>query len=199
MLLSLPLTYTGYLRTFTLIISHNGFLILLLQRTVPTVLEGSFDFFMNLLNNSLAASPSLQCCILSLLMEYVGSSHSSGIPIRTPPLMYKHLQTFVNLLIFSPSSEIKDLSYGLARAAMFSTCAFDKNLDEIGAWFLFLPGYGRGKPSLKVPEVELLQSLSPAVISFLCDAISTTGNNLFKYWDTIKHYTCPLKGVKGNW
>ncbi|XP_035543314.1 uncharacterized protein LOC108983821 isoform X4 [Juglans regia] len=165
-------------------------------RTAPTALEGSFDFFIGLLNNPLAMPINLQYSLLSLLTEYIGFSPSRGIPIRTPPQMYKHLQSFINLFIFSPIADIKDLSHGLAQAAMFSTGAFDKNLDEIGAWFLFLPSYDRGKSSFKVPEVELLQSLSPVVISFLCDAISTTGNNLFKHWDIVKHYTYHLKGVK---
>ncbi|XP_059441149.1 uncharacterized protein LOC132173627 isoform X2 [Corylus avellana] len=165
-------------------------------RTIPNVLEGSFEFFINLLTNPLALPTNMQCCLLSLLVEYVGFLPSSGIPIRTPPLMYKHLQPFINLLIFSPTSDIKDLSYGLARAAMFSTGAFDRNLDEIGAWFLFLPGYNRVKMPATVLGVELLHSLSQVVISFLCDAISTIGNNLFKYWDIVKHYMCHLKGVK---
>ncbi|XP_042949109.1 uncharacterized protein LOC122281567 isoform X5 [Carya illinoinensis] len=162
-------------------------------RTAPTALEGSFDFFIGLLNNPLAMPINLQCSLLSLLTEYIGFSPSRGIPIRTPPQMYKHLQSFINLFIFSPITDIKDLSHGLAQAAMFSTGAFDKNLDEIGAWFLFLPSYDRGKSYFKVPEVEPLQSLSPVVISFLCDAISTIGNNLFKYWDIVKHYTYHLK------
>jgi nucleolar pre-ribosomal-associated protein 1 len=174
-------------------------IVLLVQRTVPNVLEGSFEFFINLLTNPLALPTSTQCCLLSLLTEYVGFSPSSEIPIRTPPLMYKHLQPFINLLIFSPTSDIKDLSYSLAQAAMFSTGAFDRNLDEIGAWFLFLPGYNRVKMPAKVLGMELLHSLSQVVISFLCDAISTIGNNLFKYWDIVKHYTYHLKGVKGNW
>ena len=51
---------------------------------------------------------------------------------------------------------------------------------------------------MEVLGLELLQSLSPVVISFLCDAISTIGNNLFKYWEIVKQNTFHLKGAKGN-
>ena len=54
--------------------------------------------------------------------------------------MYKHLKPLINLLIFSPISDVKNLSYSLAQAAMFSTGAFDRNVDEIGAWLLFYQG-----------------------------------------------------------
>lgn len=165
---------------------------------MPTVLEGSFEFFINLLSNPLGIPTNLQCCLLSLLIEYIGFSPCSGIPTRTPSLMYKHLQPLINLLIFSPISDVKNLSYSLARAAMFSIGAFDRNVDEIGAWLLFLPGYDMGKSSVEVLELEMLQSLSPVVISFLCDAISTIGNNLFKYWEIVKHNAFHSKGAKGN-
>lgn len=162
-------------------------------RTVHNVLEGSFDFFMNFLSNPLALSAGLQRSFLSLLNEYVGWSPGSGISIRPPPLMYKHLQPFINLLILSPASDIRDLAYNLARAAMLSTGAFDRDLNEVGAWFLFLPGYSR----LLVEGVDAAQSLSSVVVSFLCDAVSTIGNNLFKYWDLVRHHVSRLKGFKG--
>ncbi|KAM1057176.1 hypothetical protein ACFX2A_031156 [Malus domestica] len=166
------------------------------HRIMPTGLEGSFEFFMNLLSSPLASETDLQCSLLSLLTEYVGLSPKSRTPIRTPPLMYKHLLTFMNLLVFSQISDIRDQAYDLAQAAMLSTGAFDRNQHEIASWFLFLPGFGRRKSSVEVLEVEVLQSLCHVVISFLCDAVSTTGNSLFKYWDIVKRYTCPLETSK---
>lgn len=165
---------------------------------MPTGLEGSFEFFMNLLSSPLASETDLQRSLLSLLTEYVGLSAKSRTPIRTPPLMYKHLLTFMNLLVFSQISDIRDQAYHLAQAAMLSTGAFDRNQHEIASWFLFLPGFGRRKSSVEVLEVEVLQSLCCVVISFLCDAVSTTGNSLFKYWDIVKHYTFPLEISKGD-
>lgn len=164
---------------------------------MPTVLEGSFDFFMNLLTDPLALPTNLQCSILSLLIEYVDWPTRSGIPVRMPQLMYKHLQLFVNLLIFSPISEIKHQAYNLAQAAMLSTGAFDRNINEIGTWFLFLPGYNRNKWCIEEQGLAVLQSLSRVVISFLCDAISTVGNNVFKFWATVEHHT-HLNGFKGS-
>ena len=73
---------------------------------MPTVLEGSFDFFINLLGNSSALSTDVQQSVLSLLIEYIGWSLKSEIPIRVPALMYKHLQPFIDLLIFFYQPEI---------------------------------------------------------------------------------------------
>uniref|UniRef100_A0A6N2KLH1 URB1 C-terminal domain-containing protein n=1 Tax=Salix viminalis TaxID=40686 RepID=A0A6N2KLH1_SALVM len=164
--------------------------------TMPTALEGSFDFFMNLLSNPLALPNNLQGSLLSLLVEYIKWSPTSGIATRTPSLMYKQLQTFINLLIFSPTGAIKVQAYNLAWAAMSSTGAFDQNLQEIDAWFFFLPGYTAVRSSFEVQGIEVLQSLSSVVISFLCDAISTIGNNLFKYWDALRNYNHSLKEFK---
>jgi nucleolar pre-ribosomal-associated protein 1 len=179
--------------------SYLSFELHLLQLTMPTALEGSFEFFMNLLSNPLALPNNLQGSLLSLLVEYIKRSPTSGIAIRTPSLMYKQLQTFINLLIFSPIDDIKVQAYNLARAAMSSTGAFDRNLQEIDAWFFFLPGYTAVRSSFEVQGIEVLQSLSSAVISFLCDAISTIGNNLFKYWDALRNYNHSLKEFKGNY
>ncbi|XP_022717540.1 uncharacterized protein LOC111276058 isoform X2 [Durio zibethinus] len=164
---------------------------------LPTVLEGSFDFFMNLLSSPSALPIDLQRSLLSLLIEYIGWSPANRKFNRIPLLMYKHLQMFVNLLILSPNSDIKNQAYLLARAAMLSTGAFDRNPCEIDAWFLFLPGYGRNKSSVEGHGVEVLQSLSAVVVSFLGDAISTIGNNLFKHWDIFRRYISRLKGFKG--
>ncbi|XVE52806.1 hypothetical protein DITRI_Ditri02bG0153700 [Diplodiscus trichospermus] len=166
-------------------------------RVVPTVLEGSFDFFMNLLSSPSAFTIDLQRSLLSLLIEFIGWSPGNGKLNRTPLLMYKHLQTFINLLILSPNTDMKNQAYILARTAMLSTGAFDRSPGEVDAWFLFLPGYIRNKSSFEVQGVEVLQSLSAVVVSFLCDAISTIGNNLFKHWDIVRHYISRLRGFKG--
>lgn len=166
-------------------------------RIMPTVLEGSFDFFINLLGNSSALSIDVQQSVLSLLIEYIGRSPKSEIPIRVPALMYKHLQPFIDLLIFSSTRDIREQAFYLALAAMFSTGVFDSNISELGAWFLFLPGYGRAsKSSVDTQGVEVFQSLSTAVISFFCDAVSTIGNNSFKYWDLMRLHISHLKGIK---
>ncbi|KAK0600723.1 hypothetical protein LWI29_017841 [Acer saccharum] len=165
-------------------------------RTVPTILEGSFDFFVNLLSDPLALPTNLQSSLLSLLIEYIGCSTRNGISVKTPPQMYKHLQPFINLLIFSPIREIRDQAYSLARAAMLSTGAFDRNPYEIDAWFLFLPGHSRNKLCVEDQGLEVLQSLCRVVISFLCDAVSTVGNSLFKYWAMVEQPTSQLRGFK---
>ncbi|XP_048318581.2 uncharacterized protein LOC107431767 isoform X2 [Ziziphus jujuba] len=162
---------------------------------LPTLLDGSFEFFVNLLSKPSTLQTTLQHSLLSLLIEYVGWS-PNGIPVRTPTLMYKHLHVFLNLLIFSPIRDIKGKAYGLAQAAMLSTGAFDRNCYEIGSWFLFLPGYDRRISSVGVSRMEALQGLCQVVISFLCDAVSTVGNNLFKYWDIVKQYTCRFTSIE---
>ncbi|XP_048234758.1 uncharacterized protein LOC8266787 isoform X2 [Ricinus communis] len=153
---------------------------------IPTAFEGSFDFFMNLLSNPSELPSNLLSSLLSLLVEYIRWSPGSGIAIRTPQMMYKHLQPFLNLLLFSPV-DIKDQSYNLARAAMSSTGAFDRNLDEIILWFLFLPGFSTVKSSVEI-HGEMVQSMARVLISFLCDAISTVGNNLFRYWHAVRNH-----------
>lgn len=175
------------------------FLIYLVQRIMPYALDGSFEFFMGLMNNPLEMTANLQVSLLSLLMEYIEWRPDSENPLKTPPMMYKHLHSFIKLLIFSPVNGIRDQAYRLAKAAVFSTGAFDRNLHEIGAWLLFLPGYHRNKSSVDSLEVEVLQSLYSIVISFLCDAVSTVGNNLVRYWDLLKNHILGLEGVKGNY
>ncbi|XP_021667302.2 uncharacterized protein LOC110655333 isoform X2 [Hevea brasiliensis] len=163
---------------------------------MPTALEGSFDFFMNLHNNPSELPFNILYSLLPLLVEYIRWSPGSEITVRTPPLMYKHLQPFLNLLIFSPSGGIKAQAYKLTQAAMSSTGAFDRNLNEIVAWILFLPGYSVVKLSVEIIGTEVLQNLSTAAISFLCDAISTIGNNLFRYWDAVRNHTYHLNEFK---
>lgn len=115
------------------------------------------------------------------------------VTTKTPPLMFKHLHVLMNLLMFSSHEEVKDLAYDLALEAMRSTGAFAKNPSEIGAWFKFLPGFDKIKRPLKVQEA--VQSMSSVVISFLCEAVSTVGNNLFKQWDIVRSILSHLKGI----
>lgn len=80
---------------------------------------------------------------------------------------------------------------------MLSTGALDQNVYEVGSWFLFLSNYDR-ETSLRDLGIESSENLIYAVISFLCDAISTVGNNLFKYWGIVESYINNLKDAKGN-
>jgi nucleolar pre-ribosomal-associated protein 1 len=165
-------------------------------RAVPNELEGSFDIFMKFLSNSFGMPVELQRALLSLLSEYISwtpKSQSDRGPTRIPPLMHKHLRVFINLLLFSPHNGVKDLAYNLAVAAMNSTGAFENNPSEIGAWFLFLPCFEKIKLPLELQEA--VQSMSSVVVSFLCDAVSTVGNNLFKHWDIVRSSLSHLKGV----
>ncbi|KAK9061269.1 hypothetical protein SSX86_018449 [Deinandra increscens subsp. villosa] len=163
------------------------------HRTMPSVLEGSFDFFKVLPSNALSLPTILQQSLLSLLVEHIGWSSEQDILIRYPPLMYKHLMHFINLVVHSPVKEIKDQAYVLAQAAMLSSGAFDSNATEIGAWFLFLPGF----TTRSTEETgETIQNLSSVVVSFFCDAVSTVGNNLFKYWDLVRSQIYHLETTK---
>lgn len=169
-----------------------------MQRTLPFTSDHSFEPFKCLLKNPLELTSHVQVSLLSFLVDYLEWCPDNEIPIRTPA-MYKYLQPFIKLFIFSPINETRDLAYRLAIAAMFSTGAFDKNLHEIEAWFLFLPGFHRKKsPVNNVLEVDALQSLTSFVIAFLCDAVSTLGNNLVKYWNILKNYVNHLEVGKGN-
>lgn len=160
-------------------------------------LEGSFDFFRVLPSDPLALPTILQQSILSLLVEQVAGSHKGDISVKTQPQMYKYLQSFINIFMYSPARDIKDQAYTLAQAAMLSTGAFDQNPREIVTWFLFIPGYSKNDIYAETMEIEMFQKLSSVVISFLCDAVSTTGNNLFKYFDLMRCYISDAKGVIG--
>ncbi|KAL4343375.1 hypothetical protein S245_036316 [Arachis hypogaea] len=166
------------------------------RRTLPFTLDKSFESFKDLLKNPLELTSNLQVSLLSLLAEYIEWCPENDIPIRTPPMLYKYLQPLLKLLMFSPVNGARDQAYRLAMAAMFSTGAFDRNPHEIEAWFLYLPGYHKTRSPINILEVEVLQSLCSTVISFLCDAVSTIGNNLFKYWSILKNYVDGLKGGK---
>lgn len=158
---------------------------------MPSVLEGSFDFFKVLPSNALSLPTILQQSLLSLLVEHIGWSSKQETITRYPPLMYKHLMHFLNLVVHSPVKEIKDQAYVLAQAAMLSTGAFDSNATEVGAWFLFLPGFTTEERG------ETVQNLSSGVVKFFCDAVSTVGNSLFQYWDTVRSQIHQLGTTKG--
>ena len=168
-----------------------------MQQRLPHTLEGSFEFFISLLGNSLLLPTIVQHSLLSLLIEYVPSSSMSSTHFRTPPGMYKHLHSFMSLFIQSPDGDIKKKAYYLAQASILSTGALDQNVYEVGSWFLFLLNHDQ-RTSLMELETESSENLIYTVISFLCDAISTVGNNLFKYWGIVKSYISNLKDAKGN-
>ncbi|RDY02938.1 Nucleolar pre-ribosomal-associated protein 1, partial [Mucuna pruriens] len=148
------------------------------RRALPFTLDNSFESFKGLLKSPLELTSHLQVSLLSLLVEYIEWCPDNEIPIRTPPMLYKYLQPFIKLLMFSPYNGTRDLAYRLALAAMFST------------------GYHGNKSPAKILEVDVLPSLTLFVISFLCDAVSTLGNNLVKYWSILKSHAHCLEGGK---
>ncbi|XP_058732060.1 uncharacterized protein LOC131603666 isoform X2 [Vicia villosa] len=166
------------------------------HRSLPLTLDHSFDTFKGLLKNPLELTSHLQVSLLSLLVEYIQWCPENETPIRTPAMLYKYLQPFTILFMFSPIKKARNLAYRLAMAAMFSTGAFDGNLHEIHAWLLFLPGYQREHSSVNILEVDVLHNLALFVITFLCDAVSTLGNNLVKYWNILKNHVHSLEGDK---
>lgn len=161
-------------------------------------IEGLFDLFKFLPNNPQALPTILQLSLLELLNEHVNQFSTDLTPYRTPPQMYKHLYPFLMLLICSPVIKIKEQAYALARAAMLSTGAFDNSTKEICAWFFFIPGYVGTHVCFEEQDIEIIQNLSSVIISFLCDAVSTTGNNLYRYMGLLKHYMCEAEAGKGS-
>ncbi|KAJ4980505.1 hypothetical protein NE237_031342 [Protea cynaroides] len=166
-------------------------------RTMPMAVERSFDFFKLLPGDPFSLPIILQQSLIQLLVEHIGRSPGNEGPTRIPESMYKHLQLFISLLMFSPVKGIKDQAYILAWEAMLSTGVFDRSIREIDVWFLFLPGYTRDT-SLGTQEVEVFRDLAAVVVSFLCDAVSTIGNNLYKYFDHMGSLMSNLKGSEGN-
>lgn len=159
-------------------------------------MERSVDFFKLIPNNPLALPTILQQSLLQLLNEHVSQISKDVTPITSPPQMYRHLHPFLILLVGSPLKQIKEQAYALAETAILSTGAFDKNVKEICAWFFFIPGYTDN--FLGELEVQILQELSSVIVSFLCDAVSTTGNNLYKYMESLKNYIYDAEGGKGS-
>ncbi|CAA6659829.1 unnamed protein product [Spirodela intermedia] len=163
-------------------------------RTLPLTLEGSFDFMKIISNNPSKLSINLQESVLSLLLEYTGQAREGKTSVRMPPMMYKSLHPLISLLIFSPVQKIRSKVFTLAKTAMISTGAFDHNLSEIEAWFLFLPGFYKDNCSEEFHGVVKLKDLSTVVISFLCDAVSTVANNLYKYLEQLRVFISQLNG-----
>ncbi|KAL6494242.1 hypothetical protein OROGR_031042 [Orobanche gracilis] len=166
----------------------------LCYRTLPTAVGGLFDLFRFLPNNPLVLPTILQQSLLQLLNEHVSQFSKGATPMRTPPQMYKHLHPFIVLLMCSRVRHIKEQAYALAKAAMLSTGAFDSNTKEICAWFLFISGPNGDHVYVEGLEEEIFQKLSSIVVSFLCDAVSTIGNNLYKYMQLLKHYIYDSEG-----
>nr|GLL17945.1 uncharacterized protein LOC109190705 isoform X2 [Ipomoea trifida] len=170
----------------------------LYYRTMPNMLEGSFDFFKVLPSNPLALPIILQQSLLSLLIERIGWSSTSEPAFRAQSQLYKNLLPLLNLLIYTSDKSVKDQAYILAKAAILSTGAFDNNPREVCTWFLFIPGYSEGSALAGEVEREMFRKLSSVVLSFLCDAVSTAGNNLFKYMDLLRSYIHKSQGGKAH-
>ncbi|CAH9077203.1 unnamed protein product [Cuscuta europaea] len=160
----------------------------LYYRTMSDMLEGSFDFSKLLPSNPLALPVILQHSLLSLITESIGLSSTSEPATRAQTQLYKHLLPLLNLLIYSPERSIKDQAYSLAKAAMLSTGAFDNNPREVCAWLMFIPGYGDGCTIAVDMKLKVFRKLSSGILSFLCDAVSTAGNHIFKYMDLLRSY-----------
>lgn len=172
--------------------------IIVLQHILPDALESSFDFFVDFLSNASSLPNYFLQSLMSLLVQYTAESTGTKAESKTLPLMYKHLQMFTNLMIFSPDIGIRKQAYAMAQSALLSTGAFDNNLSEIQVWFLFMPGFCRGESLSDNKEIKVLHNFTSVVSSFLCDAISTVGNNLFKHWDHLRRQIDRIGDVKGT-
>ncbi|KAG8070074.1 hypothetical protein GUJ93_ZPchr0006g41040 [Zizania palustris] len=155
-------------------------------RVMPSSFDGSFDFFRVIPHNPLNLSKDEQESLLSILVEYSGQSDGHWHPERVPESMYKHLQPLIDIMLHSQVNSIRDQAYILVKAALASSGAFDQNFAEIDAWLAFLPGYMANGWERKDLGVEASNKLSHIVITFLCDAISVVGNNLYKYQEHIR-------------
>lgn len=169
---------------------------LLMQGAFRAVLEVSYDFLKILPSNPLKLPGILVQSLLSMLIEHLGCSEESGFPLSMLPPIYKHLQSFLNLSLHSAFRLVREQAYILAKAAMISTGAFDHSSCEIGSWLLFLRG-NVGEYDGDCREGQLFQSLSLPVVSFLCDVVSTVGNNLVKYWDIIQCLHSSVETTRG--
>lgn len=165
---------------------------------MPSAFEGSFDFFRILPSNALSLPTDQQQSLLSLLVEYVGKSSGTSARARVPDFMYRHLQPLIHIFIYSSGTRIRDQAYALAKASLVSTGAFDQNLSEIDAWLISLPGYSRSVWSRENQGTEAIHSLYAVVISFLCDAVSTVGNNLYKHLDHMHKLISSLDDFQGK-
>lgn len=167
-----------------------------MQKRVPKALGGSFDFFKILPDDPSSLSSFHLDSVLSLLVEYTGQSSVSNHPVRVPDMMYKHLLPLINLLSHTQGGT-QDKAYVLVRSAMLSTGAFDQNVSEIDVWLLFLPSHCEKENYASKKKTNNKWVI--IVISFLCDAVSTMGNNLFKKWDHMRVLISQLKEFRGKY
>ncbi|OAY74978.1 Nucleolar pre-ribosomal-associated protein 1 [Ananas comosus] len=161
-------------------------------RTMPVSFDGAFDFFRVIPVNPLSLPTNRQESLLSLLVEYIGQSTGSLELGRIPESMYKHLQPLINVLLYSGLKNICNKAYILVRAAMISSGAFDQNFAEIDAWLFFLPSYKTQKLGVESQGGDAFCDLSSVVVSFLCDGVSTVGNNLYKHLDNMHRLLAKL-------
>lgn len=168
----------------------------LYYKTMPNMLEGLFDFFKILPINLLSLPNMLQKTLLSLLQEHVGWSSKCEIATRVHSQLYKYLLPFLDLLMFSPNTDIKDQAYILAKTSMYSTGAFDKNPKEICSWFFFIPGYSKDNMLGGAVGCDIYRKLSSPVLLFLRDAVIESGNKLFYYLDLLKSSLSCIPGTK---
>ncbi|GAA0141611.1 hypothetical protein LIER_02723 [Lithospermum erythrorhizon] len=166
------------------------------QHAMVNANDGTFDYFKLVPDNILCLPDILQRSLLSLLVEHVGWSSHGKSASRAPAEIYKHLRKFIKLLLFSSSSDVKYYAYILAKEAMLSTGAFDRNSREISAWLLLIPGYGR-EYIADDQGIASIEELSSIIISFLCDAVSIIAKNLFGYLKDLRHYM-DVKGARGQ-
>jgi nucleolar pre-ribosomal-associated protein 1 len=138
-----------------------------MQRAMPTSFDGTFDFIKIIPSDPSMLSNYEISSLLSLLTEYVIPGDDFE---RVPESMYKHLQPLISIFLNSKGKNIRDPAYQLVHIAMVSTGAFEGNLWEIDCWLVF----------------EQFFEASPVVIPFLCDAVSTVGNSLYKYMDQMR-------------
>ncbi|XP_078175760.1 ribosome 60S biogenesis amino-terminal protein isoform X3 [Carex rostrata] len=137
-------------------------------RALPASFDGTFDFIRIIPSDPSTLSNCETASLLPLLTEYV---LPGGDFERVPESMYKHLQPLISIFLYSKGKHIRDQAYQLIRAAMISTGAFEGNLWEVDCWLVF----------------EQFFEVSSVVIPFLCDAVSTVGNSLYKYMDQMRN------------
>jgi len=169
-----------------------------LQRTVPLAIEGSFDFFKILPADPSSLSTYQLESLLSLLLECIQQAPGGTITARAPKFMYKHLQRIINILISSHVKGIQEQAYVLARAAMISSGAFEQNFSEVDAWLFSLTGYCMKSYTADSKGAGTTHDLPVVISSFLSDAVSTIGNNLFKYLDQMRELISRLENVNGT-
>ncbi|CAN6468946.1 unnamed protein product [Victoria cruziana] len=159
------------------------------MRTIPdSLVEGSYDFFKFLPSDPMILSTCQVKSLLSLLLEYIQQCPGSRTATKGHELIYKHLQPLIKLMLYSPMHGIRNQACVLAREAMLSTGAFDRNVSEIESWFMYLPGYVSGSFAASSSPYETLVNKTAVLVPFFCDAVSTVGNNLHKYLSQLRDH-----------